>query len=80
MALVVLFAAAGGITWWYLQRPNATVLDYKTGGEEREGDRADAAYDEQMRTYTRILGGIYPGRRIEALLVFTDRGVVRSVQ
>ncbi len=57
-----------------------TVLDYKTGGEEREGDRTDAAYDEQMRTYARILGGIYPGRRIEALLVFTDRGVVRSVQ
>ncbi len=55
-----------------------TVLDYKTGGEEREG--ADAAYDEQMRTYARILGRIYPGRRIEALLVFTDRGAVRSVK
>ncbi len=57
-----------------------TVLDYKTGGEEREEGRAEAGYDEQMRTYARILGGIYPGRRIEALLVFTDRGVVRSVQ
>jgi ATP-dependent helicase/nuclease subunit A len=52
-----------------------TVLDFKTGGEEKE----DAAHEEQIQAYAAILSEAYPGRRIEALLVYTDRSAVRRV-
>jgi ATP-dependent helicase/nuclease subunit A len=50
-----------------------TVVDFKTGAEET------GRYEEDVRTYARILGQVYPGRAVEALLAFVDAGIVRKV-
>ena len=51
------------------------VVDYKTGDEEE----TQAEHDAQIRRYVEVLSGAFPGRRVEALLVYTDRGMVRRV-
>ncbi len=50
-----------------------TVVDFKTGAEET------GRYEEDMRTYARILVQIYPGKTVEALLAYVDAGSVRKV-
>lgn len=51
-----------------------TVIDYKTGpGIEEEHLR-------EIEGYARILEGAYPGRRVEAILAYLDRGELRRVQ
>ena len=50
-----------------------TVVDFKTGAEE------SGRYEEDMRTYARILGQIYPERHVEGILAFVDAGSVRKV-
>jgi ATP-dependent helicase/nuclease subunit A len=52
-----------------------TLLDFKTGTERG----AEAEHDEQMRVYAAILEAMYPGKSIEAHLVYTDLGDVRKV-
>jgi ATP-dependent exoDNAse (exonuclease V) beta subunit len=50
-----------------------TVVDFKTGAEET------GRYEEDIRNYARILGQVYPGRSVNALLAFVDAGSVRRV-
>ena len=50
-----------------------TVVDFKTGAEEA------GRYEEDMRTYARILRQVYPERKVEALLAYVDAGSVRRV-
>ncbi len=53
-----------------------TVIDFKTGKEEGE----EPAHREQILSYRKILREVYPGRVVEAVLVYTDRAVVRRVE
>ena len=69
---------SGNCSCGFKDNSNRKILEFNNADLLREG-RGEAAYDEQMRTYAKILAGVYPGRRVEALLVFTDRGAVRSV-
>jgi len=50
-----------------------TVIDFKTGPE------ISAEYDEDMRTYARILSEAYPGRSVDAYLAYIDRCEMRRV-
>ena len=50
-----------------------TVVDFKTGAEET------GRYAEDVRTYARILGQVYPGRTVVALLAYVDAGSVQKV-
>ena len=50
-----------------------TVVDFKTGAEET------GRYVEDVRTYARILGQVYPERHVDALLAWVDAGSVQKV-
>ena len=56
-----------------VEKDRILVVDFKTNrpAPERIED-ADPAYIRQMAAYVTVLGEIYPGRRIEAALVWTD--------
>jgi ATP-dependent exoDNAse (exonuclease V) beta subunit len=50
-----------------------TVVDFKTGAEET------GRYEEDVRTYARILGQVYPERHVDGLLAYVDAGSVQKV-
>jgi ATP-dependent helicase/nuclease subunit A len=52
----------------------STVIDFKTG-DIGNGEKHDA----QMKTYMRILAGVYPGEKIEGIISYVDRGEIRRV-
>jgi ATP-dependent exoDNAse (exonuclease V) beta subunit len=51
-----------------------TVIDFKTGGEER-----DEEYREQVRRYMQLAGGLFPGRRTHGVLAYVDLNTLRRV-
>jgi ATP-dependent helicase/nuclease subunit A len=51
------------------------VIDYKTGGDRDAGEK----YDGQMKTYMRILAGIYPKKRITGIIAYVDRREFRRL-
>jgi len=51
------------------------ILDFKTGGE----GWADEKNRAQMRKYMKIAKDIYPGRRLEGRIVYTDLGEIRKL-
>jgi ATP-dependent helicase/nuclease subunit A len=48
------------------------VIDYKTGGESDE-------YDEQVKRYMKLAGGLYPDRPVSGLLAYVDLNKVQRV-
>jgi ATP-dependent helicase/nuclease subunit A len=58
-----------------VDRESVAVIDYKTGEEEED----QASHDAQMRAYSAVLSEAFPGKRVKALLAYTDRGGVRRV-
>ncbi len=52
-----------------------TVIDFKTGGDRGSGEK----YPAQMKTYMRILAGIYPGEKITGIICYVDRREIRRV-
>ena len=56
-----------------LQADKPVLVDFKTNrpAPARIED-ADPAYVLQMAVYAAVLGAVFPGRRIEAALVWTD--------
>lgn len=53
-----------------------TVLDYKTGNDNASEEK----YEAQMKNYTKILGEIYPGVKIDGMLAYVDRREVRKIK
>jgi ATP-dependent exoDNAse (exonuclease V) beta subunit len=49
-----------------------TVIDYKTGHDRAAQDK----HMLQVRSYMRILGGIYRGKRVEGIIAYIDLGEV----
>jgi ATP-dependent helicase/nuclease subunit A len=50
-----------------------SVIDFKTGGQVPEGaDAVPLAYVKQMAAYRAALRVIFPGRRVEAALLYTS--------
>jgi ATP-dependent helicase/nuclease subunit A len=66
-------AISGRIDRLVILPDRVLVVDYKTNrpAPGRIED-ADDAYVVQMAVYAAVLGGVFPGRRIEAALVWTD--------
>ena len=58
-----------------IDRDKITVIDYKTGGEKDAGEK----YLLQMKTYMRILKGVYPGREVQGLIAYADLGEIRRL-
>ncbi|HWR58156.1 MAG TPA: UvrD-helicase domain-containing protein [Thermodesulfovibrionales bacterium] len=58
-----------------IDQDSVTILDFKTGGEGRDGEK----HRTQMRTYMKIAKDIYPGRRVEGMIVYIDLGEIRSL-
>jgi ATP-dependent helicase/nuclease subunit A len=52
-----------------------TVIDFKTGGDTANEEK----YDAQMKTYMKILAGVYPGEKIEGIISYVDKGEIRRV-
>ncbi|MEX2115929.1 MAG: UvrD-helicase domain-containing protein [Bacteroidota bacterium] len=50
-----------------------TVLDYKTGGEQKD-------YVDQVRNYMAILREVFPGKAVKGVLAYVDTGVCRGVE
>jgi ATP-dependent helicase/nuclease subunit A len=49
------------------------VVDFKTNRPApRSIEAADSAYILQMAVYAAVLRAVFPGRRVEAALVWTD--------
>lgn len=51
-----------------IDEESVTVIDYKTGSERRAEDR----YINQVKNYMKILKDIYPDKRIEGMIAYTD--------
>ena len=66
-------AVAGRVDRLLVEPDRVLVVDFKTNrpAPARIED-ADPAYVRQMAVYAAVLGAIFPGRRIEAALVWTD--------
>jgi ATP-dependent helicase/nuclease subunit A len=66
-------AVSGRVDRLLVEPERVLVVDFKTNrpAPARIED-ADGAYVSQMAVYWAVLGAIYPGRRIEAALVWTD--------
>jgi ATP-dependent helicase/nuclease subunit A len=64
---------SGRIDRLVVEADRVLIIDFKTNrpAPARIED-ADPAYIVQMAAYAAILGEVYPGRRIEAALVWTD--------
>ncbi len=66
-------AVSGRIDRLLIEPDRVLVVDYKTNrpSPDRVED-ADPAYLTQMAVYAQVLKAVFPGRRIEAALVWTD--------
>lgn len=62
----------GRIDRWVDTGDAVWVLDYKSGKPPAAGLLEE--YREQIRRYREVLAGIFPGRRIEGMLIFSDGG------
>jgi ATP-dependent exoDNAse (exonuclease V) beta subunit len=51
-----------------IDKDKITVIDYKTGGEKDAGVK----YLLQLKTYMRIIKGVYPGRQVQGLIAYAD--------
>jgi ATP-dependent helicase/nuclease subunit A len=66
-------AVSGRLDRLVVDAERVLVIDYKTNrpAPDRAED-ADLAYLRQMSVYVAVLRAVYPGRRVEAALVWTD--------
>ncbi len=58
-----------------IDKGKAVVIDYKTGMDKE----AEEKYISQIKTYLKILGGIYPDKDIEGIIVYVDLKEARRV-
>ncbi|HEY5107167.1 MAG TPA: double-strand break repair helicase AddA [Caulobacteraceae bacterium] len=66
-------AISGRVDRLLVEPARVLVIDFKTNRPSPERiEDADQAYIRQMAFYWAVLGEIFPGRRIEAALVWTD--------
>jgi ATP-dependent helicase/nuclease subunit A len=66
-------AVSGRVDRLVIAPDRVLVVDFKTNRPApRRIEAADGAYVTQMAVYWAVLGEIYPDRRIEAALVWTD--------
>ena len=66
-------AISGRIDRLVVESDRVLVVDYKTNRPApRRIEDADRAYRVQMALYAAVLAEVFPGRRIEAALVWTD--------
>ncbi|MEI9965746.1 MAG: PD-(D/E)XK nuclease family protein [Caulobacteraceae bacterium] len=66
-------AVSGRIDRLVVEPDRVLVVDYKTNRPSPDRiEDADRAYIVQMAVYSAVLAAIFPGRRIEAALVWTD--------
>jgi ATP-dependent helicase/nuclease subunit A len=64
---------AGRVDRLVVEPERVLVVDYKTNRPSPDRiEDADKAYIVQMAVYSALLAEIFPGRRIEAALVWTD--------
>ncbi len=52
-----------------------TILDFKTGADDRAGEK----YKAQLRKYLKIAKDIYPGRRLEGKIIYVDLGEIKTL-
>ncbi|MBV9511122.1 MAG: PD-(D/E)XK nuclease family protein, partial [Caulobacteraceae bacterium] len=66
-------AVSGRVDRLVVEQDRVLVVDFKTNrpAPDRIED-ADQAYRVQMAVYAAVLAEVFPGRRIEAALVWTD--------
>ena len=66
-------AVSGRIDRLVVEADRVLVADYKTNRPSPDRiEDADPAYVTQMAVYAAVLAAVFPGRRIEAALVWTD--------
>jgi len=72
-ALPAGLAVSGRVDRLLVEKDRVLVVDFKTNrpAPDRVED-ADPAYLTQMAVYVAVLAEVFPGRRIEAALVWTD--------
>ena len=62
----------GRIDRWVDDGEAIWVLDYKSGG--LPGQDLLAAYRDQLAAYREVMSKVFSGRRVKALLIFSDAG------
>jgi ATP-dependent helicase/nuclease subunit A len=66
-------AVSGRVDRLVIERDRVLVVDFKTNRPSPSRiEQADRAYLTQMAVYAAVLRAVFPGRRIEAALVWTD--------
>ena len=66
-------AVSGRVDRLLVEKDRVLVVDFKTNRPAPASiETADPAYIRQMAVYAAVLGSIFPDRRIETALVWTD--------
>jgi ATP-dependent helicase/nuclease subunit A len=66
-------AVSGRVDRLVVEADRVLVVDFKTNRPAPDRiEEADRAYKVQMAVYAAVLAEVFPGRRIEAALVWTD--------
>ncbi len=68
----------GRIDRLHIAADRLVIADYKTGAPPPDG-RPPRAYAQQLQQYTAVLRQIYPGRAVEAYLVWTRSAAIMAV-
>jgi ATP-dependent exoDNAse (exonuclease V) beta subunit len=72
------FANASGLLYRMdrviVDREAVTVIDFKTGGTEMEGE-----YQVQVKNYVTLLREIFAGKRVIGVIAYVDKREVREV-
>ena len=63
-----------------IDRDKITVIDFKTGGEKDPGEKYPGDTNmSQLRTYMRILKGVYPNKEVQGIIAYADLGTIRRL-
>ena len=58
-----------------VDREGVTVVDFKTGGMDHGVD-----HRAQVNAYQRLLGSVFPGRRITGIIAYVDHRVLMRLE
>ncbi|WP_461434062.1 PD-(D/E)XK nuclease family protein, partial [Hoeflea alexandrii] len=73
-------AVSGRIDRIALDGDRVLIIDYKTGLAPRPGEDPPAGHISQLAIYRALLAPLYPGRRIDAALVYVSAPVLVEIR
>jgi ATP-dependent helicase/nuclease subunit A len=74
------YAVSGRVDRLAVLAERVVILDYKTNRvPPRTADRIPFAHQAQLAIYREILAPLYPGRRVDCMLVYTEDASIHTL-